>query len=39
MRTDRHARWWLVIVAAAALLFMALIVVFGISEGEFRWGF
>jgi len=26
-------------VAAAVLLFMALIVVFGVSEGKFMWGF
>jgi hypothetical protein len=39
MFTDRQKRLWLVVVAAAALLFMALIVVFGVSEGKFVWGF
>jgi hypothetical protein len=39
MFTDRQKRLWLGVVAAAALLFMALIVVFGVSEGKFMWGF
>jgi hypothetical protein len=39
MATDRQKRFWLTAVAGAVLLFMTLIVVFGVSEGKFMWGF
>jgi hypothetical protein len=39
MFTEKQKRLWLTVVAAAVLLFMALIVVFGVSEGKFMWGF
>ena len=39
MFTDRQKRLCLRVVAAAVLVFMALIIVFGVSESNFRWGF
>ena len=39
MLNDTLKRRVLLSGAAAALLFMALIILFGVSESEFRWGF